>query len=236
MPAERRLNLAIFGKHPGFGDFLSAGELPGGGTQLLMDWITLTLGGWRETAGPDWQPIFDAAPALRFWIGAGPGNGAALQGVALPSRDRTGRRFPLIVAQGAAGPAPVADTDQSFYEAAEAELLSLRQLDRFDPRETAALLAAALHQPREAHAATGAAFWATNPTRSPQDLLAELAGADFSHAQAGRSYWWFAARPEQGLPSGLLAGPGLPGPAEMGWLLSGGRPPVQTPAPHEAEA
>lgn len=236
MPPERRLNAAIFGKHPGFGDFLSAGDLPGGGTQLLMDWITLTLGGWRETAGPDWQVIFDEAPALRFWVGAGPGNGVALQGVALPSRDRTGRRFPLIVAQGPAGPAPVADIDQSFYETAEAELLALRQQDRFDPREAAAHLSAVLPQQPDLHPANGAAFWATNPTRTPQDLLAELAGADFSHAQAGRSYWWFAARIEHGLPSGLLAGPGLPGPAEMGWLLSGGRPPAQALAPNEAEA
>ena len=236
MPPERRLNVAIFGKHPGFGDFLSAGDLPGGGTQLLLDWITLTLGGWRETAGPDWQSAFDNAPALRFWVGAGPGNGAPLQGVAIPSRDRTGRRFPLIVAQGPAGPAPVAESAQTFYDIAEAELLALSQLDRFEPREAATRLTAALPPPVEAHPANGAAFWATNPSRTPQELLAELAGADFSHAQAGRSYWWFAARPELGLPSGLLAGPGLPGPSEMGWLLSGGRVPRHNPAPDEAEA
>ncbi|MDO5641733.1 MAG: type VI secretion system-associated protein TagF [Paracoccus sp. (in: a-proteobacteria)] len=226
------MTLALFGKHRGFGDFLSAGELPGGGSELLMDWITLTLGGWRETAGPDWQAAFDAAPALRFWLGAGLAGGVALRGVALPSRDRSGRRFPLLIAQGHAGAAPVSETAQTFYEAAEAELRGLQKLEHFDPRETAALLEAGLPAPGAPHPATGAAFWATNAARAPQDLLAELAGADFSHAQAGRSYWWFAARADEGLPSGLLAGPGLPGPAEMGWLLSGGRP-----APHhEAEA
>lgn len=189
-----------------------------------MDWITLSLGGWREQAGPDWQTIFDNAPALRFWIGGGASGAEALRGVAIPSRDRTGRRFPLIVAQGPAGPAPVADPDQQFHDAAEAELLRLRNADRFEPRELAARLAAELPGASQPHPANGAAFWATNPARSPQELLVELAGADFSHAQAGRSYWWFGAQPEAGLPSGLLAGPGLPGPAEIGWLLSGGRP------------
>lgn len=236
MPAERRLNVAIFGKHPGFGDFISAGELPGGGTQLLLDWIALTLGNWRETAGPDWQQIFDAAPALRFWVGAGPAGGAAIQGVAAPSRDRSGRRFPLIVAQGPAGPAPVADVAQDFYESAEAELNSVLQQQHFDPREAAARLAAALPAPTEPHPANGAAFWATNQTRTPQDLLSELSGADFSHAQAGRSYWWFAAQPQRGLPSGLLAGPGMPGPSEVGWLLSGGHDTTQAAAADEAEA
>ena len=238
MSAERRLS-AVFGKHPGFGDFLTAGELPGNGIALIMDWITLALGGWREGAGPDWQAQFDASPALRFWIGAGPGGGAALRGVAAPSRDRSGRRFPLILAQGPAGPAPVADPDQSFYDAAEAELSALRAAERFDPREAAAGLAGTLPG-AAAPAAGGAAFWATNPGRAPGDLLAELAGADIAHAQAGRSYWWFAARPDAGRPSGLLAGPGLPGAAEIGWLLAGGRPvaPPSVPgsAPQETPA
>lgn len=233
MPSERGLSVAIFGKHPGFGDFLSAGELPGGGTQLLMDWISMTLGGWRETAGPDWQAIFDNAPALRFWVGAGPANGAALRGVALPSRDRTGRRFPLIVAQGPAGAAPVADHDQAFFERAETELRTLYQSERFDPREVAAQLAGTLPQANGHDAANGAAFWATNPSRPPEEILSELSATDFAHAQAGRSYWWFAAVPDRGLPSGMLAGPGLPGPAEIGWLLSGGRV-VQTQSPEPA--
>lgn len=233
MPAERRLNLAIFGKHPGFGDFLSAGELPGGGTQLLMDWITLTLGGWREMAGPDWQPIFDAAPALRFWIGAGPGNGAALQGVALPSRDRTGRRFPLIVAQATGGPSPVVASDQTFYDQTLAELRALAQVDRFDPREVAAALASHLPAPAEDHVIPGASFWATNATRPPQEFLAELGGTDYAHAQAGRSYWWFAADEQPGQQSGLMTCAGWPGPAEMGWLLVAGQ--VQPPA-DEAQA
>lgn len=238
MSSERRLNVAIFGKHPGFGDFLSGGELPNGAIQTIMDWITLTLGGWRETVGPDWQAMFDAAPALRFWIGAGPANGTPLRGVAFPSRDRSGRRFPLIITQAPAGVAPVANSEQSFFQAAEEELVSLRNADRFEPREVAARLTDGLPAPDDQASANGAAFWATNPSRPPEDLLSELAGTDFSHAQAGRSYWWFAAQPDRDLPSGLLAGPGLPGPAEMGWLLAGGRQrpqPTET-TPDEADA
>ncbi|MFV0410672.1 MAG: type VI secretion system-associated protein TagF [Paracoccus sp. (in: a-proteobacteria)] len=228
------MNTAVFGKHPGFGDFLSAGDLPANGIQLIMDLLADRFGIWREGAGPDWQLIFDTAPALRFWIGAEPGRGAALRGVAMSSRDRTGRRYPLIIAQGPAGPAPVSDSDQSFYEAAESLLEQLIAQDHFDPRETASSLESALPQPLDSDAVTGAGFWAANPSRPPQELLQELAATDFVHAQAGRSYWWFAARPETGLPSGMLVCAGLPNAAEIGWLLSGARP--NAPADAEGES
>ncbi|MFV0294349.1 MAG: type VI secretion system-associated protein TagF [Paracoccus sp. (in: a-proteobacteria)] len=223
MSAERRLSTAVFGKHPGFGDFLSAGDLPANGIQLIMDLLADRFGIWREAAGPDWQAIFDAAPALRFWIGAGPGRGASLRGVAAPSQDRSGRRYPLIIAQGPAGTAPVSDPDQTFYEATETELIRLATTERFNPRDIADQLSSNLPVPDDSGTISGAGFWAANPSRPPQELLAELAATDFVHAQAGRSYWWFAARPEHGLPSGMLASAGLPGPAEIGWLLSGGR-------------
>ena len=82
MSAERRLiATAVFGKHPGFGDFLAAGELPAESASRVMDWLAQALGAWRDGMGADWQATFDRAPALRFWIGAGLTGGAALRGV-----------------------------------------------------------------------------------------------------------------------------------------------------------
>lgn len=234
MSAERRLiATAVFGKHPGFGDFLAAGELPAESASRVMDWLAQALGAWRDGMGADWQATFDRAPALRFWIGAGLTGGAALRGVMIPSRDRTGRRFPLIVAQATGGPSPVVTSDQTFYDQTLAELRALAQVDRFDPREVAAALASHLPAPAEDHVIPGASFWATNATRPPQEFLAELGGTDYAHAQAGRSYWWFAADEQPGQQSGLMTCAGWPGPAEMGWLLVAGQ--VQPPA-DEAQA
>ncbi|NHF73853.1 type VI secretion system-associated protein TagF [Paracoccus xiamenensis] len=224
MSAERRLiATAVFGKHPGFGDFLAAGELPAEGVSRIMDWLAQVLGAWREAAGPDWQAGFDRAPGLRFWIGAGLTGGTALRGALIPSRDRSGRRFPLVVAQATGGGAPVVDADQDFYTQADAELRALAQVDRFDPREVAGAFASQLPIPVDDGVVPGASFWATNATRAPREFLAELAATDYAHAQAGRSYWWFAADEQTGQQSGLMACAGWPGQHEMGWLLAGGR-------------
>lgn len=111
---------------------------------------------------------------------------------------------------------------------------ALAQVDRFDPREVAAALSAHLPAPADDRAVPGASFWATNATRAPREFLAELAATDYAHAQAGRSYWWFAADEQSGRQSGLMACAGWPGPHEMGWLLAAGH--VQAAAPGEAQA
>ena len=108
MPAEHRLTpppVGVVGKHPAFGDFLTAGDLPAGAAAALLDWLADALGAWRQAAGPGWQAAFDAAPPVRFWIGpAVTPAGDALRGVMVPSCDAAGRRFPLALMQGGAGP------------------------------------------------------------------------------------------------------------------------------------
>lgn len=217
MSAEHRLEGAagLYGKHPAFGDFITAGL--GEGWRGLADWAEASLGAWRETAGPDWQAHFDAAPALCFWIGPALTGQQALRGTWMPSRDRTGRRFPLVVAQ-AGGLPPVLDADQDFYGAALAALTRLMGTQSFDPRETA--------QELQLPAPQGAApdwptFWAGNPELPAQDLIAQLATADHAHATALRSYWWFSGH--GGRSSGLLACQGWPGADELDWLISGGQ-------------
>ena len=242
MSAEHRLTtagLGLFGKHPGFGDFITAGDLPDA-AGLVMDWLAATLGGWRDAAGPDWQALFDRAPALRFWIGpalvshapAQGAAGAALRGILAPSRDRSGRRFPLGIVQSPAGPTPLDAPDQAFHDRAEALLANLTAAEIFEPREAAAEIAAALPAPANADDGQhyGGSFWALNPSLPPAALLAELGEADRLHAQATRSYWWFASD-GQGMPGGVLALTGWPDAAGLGWLLARGNPPAAKAAP-----
>lgn len=217
MSAEHRLEGAagLYGKHPGFGDFISAGL--GEHWRGLADWAEANLGAWREGAGPDWQARFDAAPALCFWIGPALAGEMALRGAMMPSRDRTGRRFPLVVAQ-AGGLPPVLDMAQDFHLAALHALMRLLSADSFEPRDAVQ----DLQLPAPEGASPGwPTFWAGNPELAPRDLFAQLAATDHAHATAYRSYWWFSGA--DGRFSGVLACQGWPGPVELGWLISGGQ-------------
>lgn len=205
----------FYGKHPGFGDFLSAG-LPAIAESHLVPWWTALLADTREWLGDRWQPVWDGAAPIRFWIGGAIWGGPHLQGVAKASRDKVGRRFPLIAVAETADSPPMLQSDQRLYRALEVELDS----DFSSPE--------ALLTRLQAHSggATGtvdpavsATFWAANPTLDVADLLTQLDATDRVRALGARSYWWVAASETHA--SAVLACAGLPQPGEMAWLLTG---------------
>ncbi|MBK4214966.1 type VI secretion system-associated protein TagF [Paracoccus caeni] len=221
MPAEHRLSLGVtglYGKHPAFGDFIAAGVVDDA-LQPLGDWLQQSLGAWRASVGEDWQPHFDRTPQFAFWIGGALAGGFPLRGVWSPSRDRAGRRFPLLILQ-VGGPAPIADPSQDFYAMAGQALNDYLNSPRFEPRDAAERLQNVLPKPVDQPQPNWPTFWALNPSMTPQDLLAGLGAADHAHASAWRSYWWFTAN--EGAGTGLLACHGMPGPSELGWLFAGG--------------
>lgn len=222
MSAEHQLSLGavgLFGKHPGFGDFISAG-LPDDVVRNLGDWLQTVFGQWREAVPDDWQSRFDACPRLGFWIGAALGGGGMpLRGVWQASRDRAGRRFPLLVIQ-AGGVAPMTDPAQDFYAAAAGAIDSLMQAERFEPRDVATRLTNTMPPPQPGAQPNWPVFWAVNAGQTVPELLTELAAPDRAHAMTVRSYWWFQAAERPG--AGVLACQGLPGPEELAWLIAGG--------------
>lgn len=217
---EAEVLTGLYGKHPAFGDFIMAG-LPDGAMHHLGEWMAQALGQWRDAMREDWQAHFDHMPAIRFWIGPLLFGGRPLRGVLAPSVDKSGRRFPLMIGQ-TAGLAPVLDPDQSFHDAALAALQGIAASSGFDPRETAQKLAKHL-TPSTPLPETPAwpSFWAVNANLSPAELFADLVAADHANAVAGRSYWWFGGEHDQ--PSSMLACQGMPGPGDLGWLISGWR-------------
>lgn len=223
MSSEHRLSApgpGLYGKHPAFGDFISAG-LPGEDWRALADWMEATFGVWRETAGPGWAGIFDAAPNIRFWLGAELTGREALRGVWSASQDRVGRRFPLLLAQGSDLP-PVSEPDQQFYEQAETLLGDLRQRPGFDPAGVVEELGRALPPGHAAHPVHPSGFWAANPGQGAAALWSDMAPTDHLHAATARSYWWVSAGHDG--PSAGVAVSGWPDANLLGWLLSGGQP------------
>lgn len=221
----------LFGKHPAFGDFIAAGDLSADLMRGATEWLASTLSAWRDAVGPGWEQLFAAAPPLRFWVGPAIAGGHSLRGVLAPSRDRTGRRFPLVVAQAPGGAGPFADADPAFYDSAVAALERLAATVDLDPRAEAAALAGALPEAETAPEVQSDRFWALNPALDAAALFADLATTEHLHARAGRSYWWFS-----GSGTGMLACPGWPDPVQFGWLLARGQGLPQDAPQHDEAA
>lgn len=85
----------FFGKLPSRGDFVDR-RLPHRLVQRLDDWIQESLALCMES-DEDWEDAFHDSPCWRFTTGLG-GDPPGLAGVILPSQDRVGRSFPLVLA------------------------------------------------------------------------------------------------------------------------------------------
>ncbi|KZS55080.1 MULTISPECIES: type VI secretion system-associated protein TagF [Rhizobium] len=89
--------IGFFGKLPSHGDFVSMGL--GRGLQTALDaWLQSGLQAAQQDLGEDWERRFRLMPAWRFIIERGLWGPATVAGVLLPSLDRVGRSFPLVIA------------------------------------------------------------------------------------------------------------------------------------------
>ncbi len=208
----------LYGKHPAFGDFLS-NNLTATAEAALIPWMTEVFAAVRDGLGDEWTGVFDAAAPLRFWVGGNIFGSAPLFGVVAPSRDRVGRRFPLLlVAEDWARQPPVLDSDQQVYEALEAHIAALEPevdkgargllagLPEFEPDDSAA----------EAFAP---GYWAANPSAPVEELFGTVRDTDHLRAAALRSYWWSAGTERRA--AALYSCTGLPEADGMRWLLGG---------------
>jgi len=105
MPARAALDptpteidrIGFFGKLPTHGDFVSAGL--GRPVQNAIDaWLRESLLTIEQEFGKDWERRFKAMPGWRFIVEDGLWGPATIAGVIVPSLDRVGRHFPLVIA------------------------------------------------------------------------------------------------------------------------------------------
>ncbi len=205
----------VYGKHPAFGDFITAG-LSGVAHDRLEAWLNASLSTLRGAWGDEWAGGFDASPMLAFWIGARVAGEAAVRGVMCPSQDKVGRRFPLLIGMEGPGPLPPAIEPTNTYCADMAVLLADLAPD---PALGAQGVIDLLPEVEGEDIDANPAFWASRDDGDMAQLWADVAMADHLRAAHGRSYWWVVDD-----PTALYSTEGLPPAEALAWLMTGGRP------------
>lgn len=88
--------IGFFGKLPSHGDFVSTG-LSRAVQDALDAWLQAGMAKAQHHAGEYWEDIFRNMPAWRFVAERGVWGPVTVAGVIVPSRDRVGRSFPLVI-------------------------------------------------------------------------------------------------------------------------------------------
>ena len=248
---------ALFGKLLSRGDFI-ARRMPRLLQRPFEDWLIPLVQQTRTDLGGQWNSVWRGAGPWRFWIGPdvlggswqrdlrkaaheiGP-SGGAVTGVLLPSADRHGRDFPLVLVLAdklaRLMPPPVTTSpDRAWYDLcddllyaarAEADISSVeRALDRlpgpFLPDDAEAMDALLVQR----------ALWAQGTETRPDgtsQIWHDIAQADHHLAASQRSYWWQA--PKAGAAQRVLSLAGLPDAATFAFMLAQGHPGLSGPAP-----
>jgi type VI secretion system protein ImpM len=195
-----------FGKVSTHGDFVTR-RLPGRVVEAWDGWLQGCVQASRARLGAQWLQHYLSSPVWRFAVAPGVLGPEGLGGVMMPSVDRVGRYFPLMI--GAAGSPPLFDwfrQQGAWYDAIED--LALESLD---PAFTLARLDEA-PEPELAPPLPSAAGW-----RFPldADLNAVAAGAAFQ----GQSVWWSEGAP--GIEASLLVCQGMPQAQAFAAMLDG---------------
>jgi len=132
----------FFGKLFTLGDFVDR-RLPRDLTEAFDRWLQAGLAASREQLGADWLDAYMNSPIWRFGLGPGIGGPQAWAGVLMPSVDKVGRQYPLILAAplAAAEDLPhvfAAAEGAAWFDALERLALSCLdddfELDAFDAR------------------------------------------------------------------------------------------------------
>lgn len=211
----------LYGKHPAFGDFLAHG-LPHERLMPLDAWLEGMLPELKSSLDSRWEEVWTHAPPLRFWLGPEI-LGVPLLGLFIASRDKVGRRFPLMFGLGGWMTAPPTQEghDPALWEALWTHVSAFQMPDGA-PQGAESLLAGFL--PPDLRGAVpwdadqGSTLWAHRRDGDLNRLFADARGVDGACAQYGRSHWW---HPDwDGCAAGWLATRGLPGASEMKWLLA----------------
>jgi len=207
----------FFGKVPSHGDFVGR-RLPPDVRQCFDDWLQASLVRSKQALGDEWLPIWLSSPLWRFVVGGGVCGEQAWAGVMMPSHDRVGRCFPLLLMAGIDGTPSLRDcmtVYEGWYERLEAMALSALELgfslDAFDAVPLAAT------PPTTVRDSAGSAANPASRTMMQTRMDAPPVLADVEIA--GRTAWWTSGSPR--VTACLAVCDGFPPASSFASLLDG---------------
>jgi type VI secretion system protein ImpM len=161
----------FFGKLPSRGDFVGNG-LPRAFLAPWEAWVAEAVTASRALLGDAWLAAWMEAPVWRFVLPGGACGPDAALGLVLPSVDRVGRTFPLVLAALFPGrrEAPAPECGTAFLDAAEAAAREAIA-DDLTPAELTARLAAAAAPVAGAAAGEAALWWTEGAPTVPAQRL-----------------------------------------------------------------
>ena len=124
----------FYGKLPAKGDFLTRG-LPREFIDRWDDWLQTGMNDSRQSLGDGWLQTYLTSPLWRFVVSANTLSAAPWAGVFMPSMDKVGRYFPMMIAtelSTEAQPLLVAAFSNSWFDAMEEQLLSALDNEHLD--------------------------------------------------------------------------------------------------------
>ena len=214
--------VGFFGKVPTRGDFVNR-RISHGLHGALDQWLSRAIVTSQRQLGDDWLPTYLVAPVWRFVTGAGTIGQHPTIGVLMPSVDRVGRYFPLILAAelpGCASPSRLFRVADDWFDGAEALARSCLaddfEFDRFDASVRDFALPAL--PPAEANL-SGPRRFALDGEGDP--LLAYTGAVEgvLAGTHHAFSMWWTHGSPA--VAPSLLLHKGAPAPEQFAALLDG---------------
>ena len=212
--------LAYYGKLPARGDFVGR-RLPRETVNLWDGWLQEAIAASRDAIGGTWLELYLVSPLWRFVLPAGLCGGRGLAGVMMPSVDKVGRAFPLMLAaelDAAISPDVLLAGASAWFAAIEDLALSALAEDFALERLDAPIAVSPLSVPAGSLAARPidlGPIGHCQPLGGADDtrLLAENGGG------ADRSFWWTTGS-ERVAPVLVLAR-GLPAPEGFAAFIDG---------------
>ncbi|TFW31994.1 type VI secretion system-associated protein TagF [Massilia horti] len=205
----------FYGKLASHGDFIWRRLAPGF-IGVWDGWLQACIQASRVQLGENWLDVYLTGPIWRFALAPGVCDGQAWAGVLMPSVDRVGRHFPLMIAAGADQAVPLAQwLGANWFE--QVEDLALSTLDvafsfeQFD----AALLSLPGLPLSPAPGTNGPLGWQIGIESANE--AAGVADAVACAALYGQSVWWTDGS-ERVEPCVRLCR-GLPAPQAYGAML-----------------
>lgn len=214
----------FYGKLPAVGDFVKKG-LPAGFIHAVDDWLSQGLAVSRDRLGAGWTEVYLTSPIWRFVCDGGFLGDAPIAGVLIPSTDKVGRYFPMIVAAALEAEANPLDlmTASWFFDAAEdAALFCLEDgvdLAAFEAKALAVTAPSAAPPVLEKSIAGGRAFAAPGARDPSAAALIALAEAGLAGIATPRGCLW--TRGSDRVDETFLTLSGPPAPTLFAGLLDG---------------